>query len=448
MRPRLSRTTLERVSGGNGTQRRTFVRPVPGGWPLRAGLIALAVGFMVSDVISGSVTLSTPAGWFALVIPYLPLLVLPVGILAGAVTTIVVFVVTMSVPSDSLMLGAAFVPTVVAIGFAGYGLTRRMALVCAAIFLLLLTAAAVLDPARLTAFLGTALIGALAASAGLAADIFRTRSEVATRRVRRLREEQARIRAEERARLALELHDVVAHDVTVIAMQARRAEVVQDPERTAAILESIGDSASNALQDLRRLVALLSAEVADDVEAANGAAGARAADEAGPAAAGAEGLAAQIGSVTSDLERAGFPVALEIDGDLTRVPVSVWQASVRTMRELGTNVLKYADPARQVAVRLAVGESHLQLTVQNAVAEVAGGTATPSTRAGIEAMRARCEVFGGTVRAGVVATQETTGAPVQWCTAMTVPLVHGVVPQSGTTDESMTGLRRKEGDSE
>ncbi|PFG18553.1 sensor histidine kinase [Serinibacter salmoneus] len=437
------------MTGGVQEQRRTLVRPVPGGWPLRGALIGLGLAFMISDVVTDTVDLSAPSGWFSLVIPYLPLLVLPVGIIVGAVTTLVVFVVTMSAPPDSLMLSAAVAPMLIAIGFAAYGLPRRAALAFGGAFFALLLASALLAPGRLPVFIGLTVTGSLAASAGLAADLFRTRSEVATARVARLREEQAQVRVEERARLALELHDVVAHDVTVIAMQARRAEMLRDPDKSAAILESIGDSASSALQDLRRLVALLSSDAAQEPSALPGgrsAPGAGASDigepgagepgagepgagEPGGEATAAEHVTAQLRSIAADLERAGFPVELDIEGDLDLVPVSVWQVLSRTMRELGTNVLKYADPAAIVGVRLVVGEAHLELAVENSVADPGSGGQAPSTRAGIAAMRARCEVFGGRVSAGVVGAQNasaraprSTGHGVRWRTSMTIPL--------------------------
>ncbi len=259
----------------------------------------------------------------------------------------------------------------------------------------------------------------LAAAAWRSVNVYRHRYEQSTHHIRDLQEQQAQVRSEERTRLAHELHDIVAHDVTIIAMQARRAEFVNDQAKTSQILEGIGNAAQQTLQDLRSLVTLLKEEERDEPGS-----GSQTPDREGqdtdfldaPAMSGetttAVGLVHDLDGVVEALDRAGFQVSLVVEGEVARIPASLRQALRRTVREMGTNVLKHADPSGIVDLRLSVGGAdRVQLASENTVS-----TAEPimSSRTGLEAMSARCEVFGGFMDVG-----HRDG---RWTTAVSIPL--------------------------
>ena len=187
----------------------------------------------------------------------------------------------------------------------------------------------------------------------------------------------------------------MAHDVTVIAMQARRAETYADPAKKDELLETIGDAASQALQDLRSLVVLLKQNGEADSPTPS-----KASEEALEAVAPsgetttAAGLIHDVKNVAATLEKAGFHVDLELTGPVMRVSEIVRQVLRRAVRELGTNVLKHGAPSGGVRLVLAVEEHRVVLSSSN---HIAAGRPIVSSRTGIEAMKARTEVFEGSV---------------------------------------------------
>jgi len=232
---------------------------------------------------------------------------------------------------------------------------------------------------------------------------YRRGYDTRTAEVEDLREQQAKIRHEERQKLAHELHDIVAHEVTVIAMQARRAQLVgQLNDKADGIVGGIGDAAQQALQDLRRLVVLLKDNDSPQSPPLDGLSGETTTGE---------GLAHDLERVIGSLEKAGFTVRVERDGDLDRIPTSARQALGRTVRELGTNVLKHADPADPVDVILIVGEHEVILAAANTPSRA---RPISSSDTGLEAMRERAELFDGSLRTGVEGGR--------WTTSMTLPL--------------------------
>lgn len=394
------------------------MRLIPGGWVGKVLLVVVFTSLMASDMLHGELDLASPQGWFELVFPYTPLLALLAGALPGAAVWLVVFAVVLSLGAPPLLVSATIFPMIITVGLATFALPMVPAWVFSVIVLGLVPLAWFVNPDLTSGVLFLGLLAMCAALAGLGANTFRARSERDAQEVVRLTGEQARIRNFERTRLAHELHDIVAHEITVIAMQARRAEFVADPVKTAQILESIGESAFQALQDLRSLVVLLKTEKHD--EPVNSGAGTNehpaegglldAPDPSGETTS-AVGLIHDIRNVADAVERAGFRVQLDVEGSVAMVPASLRQALRRTVRELGTNILKHGDSEAEVRLRLAVDEEHVTLSSVN---RVSSATAVSSSQTGIEAMRARCEVFGGRLF-----TDSTSGV---WSTTMTIPL--------------------------
>ena len=195
--------------------------------------------------------------------------------------------------------------------------------------------------------------------------------------------------AEERARIARELHDVVAHSLSVIAVQADAAEaaLARDPTRAADPLRAIRGSARDALVDMRQLLHVLRAD--DDGDA----------DAAGHPRAPARGLA-DLPSLVAGLRRAGLPIDADLRVGALPLPSGIELAVYRIVQEALTNVLKHAGPAPTRLVVQGTGQE-VVLVVRNGP-----GRAAPSADVdaggrsghGLVGARERALAAGGTLR--------------------------------------------------
>jgi signal transduction histidine kinase len=196
-------------------------------------------------------------------------------------------------------------------------------------------------------------------------------------------EQEARAKqavAEERTRIARELHDVVAHSVSVMVVQAgaeRRALGDERPE-TREALETIEHTGRQALGEMRRLLGMLRK---DDQELA---------------------LAPQpslehLGLLVSQVREAGMPVELEIEGEPLALPAGIDLSAYRIVQEALTNALKHAGPARAL-VRVRYRRDELEIEVlDDGPGPVEGNGATGH---GLIGMRERVSMFGGDLAAG------------------------------------------------
>ena len=195
----------------------------------------------------------------------------------------------------------------------------------------------------------------------------------------RERGEQARAAvAEERARIAREMHDIVAHAMSVIILQARGARrmIAGDPDAARGALDAIESTSSQALAEMRQMLGLLR----DDEDAP------RAPD---PGLAELDGLVAQ-------LREAGLQVDVEVEGAPTDLPAGLDRAAYRILQEALTNVLRHASAAH-ASVSIAYRADGLELTVHDPGAP---GVERSSDGRGILGMRERAATFGGTLDAG------------------------------------------------
>jgi len=223
----------------------------------------------------------------------------------------------------------------------------------------------------------------------LAADAHRTRhAYVALLRERlelaeRTREHEAQRRAEqERMRIARDLHDVVAHTLTTINVQAGTAAQLLDrnPAHARTALETIEDASRDAIGELRAILGVLR-----DGE-----------DRAAPLTP-APGLDDVADLVTRTREE-GIDVQLDVDGEQpTRVPDAVSLAAFRIVQESLTNARRHAAEA-PVRVRLSFEPSGLTLAVENGSGVPANGNGA-TAGVGILGMTERATAVGGTLRA-------------------------------------------------
>jgi len=194
------------------------------------------------------------------------------------------------------------------------------------------------------------------------------------------RDERARAAvAEERERIARELHDVIAHCVSLIVVQAgaERRVLPAGQISTREALRSIERTGRQALVEMRRLVEML-----DRSDEALGLA--------------PQPSVEQLGPLIEQVRQAGLPVELRVEGTPQPLPPGVDLSAYRLVQEGLTNALKHAGPARAVVtVRYGVGQLELEVADDGR-----GSNSSDGGGHGLVGMRERAALFGGTLRAG------------------------------------------------
>lgn len=195
----------------------------------------------------------------------------------------------------------------------------------------------------------------------------------------RTREERAQAAVlEERRRIARELHDVIAHAISVIVLQARGGlrSLDQRPAETREALRAIEASGSLALAEARRLLGLLR-EPTD-------------ASSRAPLPS-----LRHVASLATRVQDAGLPVEVQIQGEATELPAGLDLAAYRIVQEALTNALKHAGPtSARVVIRYRPTELELEITNSGDRVQSPG----PDGH-GLVGMRERVLLYGGTVRA-------------------------------------------------
>ncbi|MGR8010099.1 sensor histidine kinase [Streptomyces hypolithicus] len=216
-------------------------------------------------------------------------------------------------------------------------------------------------------------------------------------------------RTEERTRIAREMHDVVAHRVSLMVVHAAALQAValKDPAKAVKNAALVGDMGRQALTELRQMLGVLrsgelgerTAPVAQSVPlAAVGAAAAAAA----AAEAGAEGgpCLADLEVLVGQSRQAGMVVEFSVEGDLVECGALVEQTAYRVVQEALTNVHKHAAGAK-TWVRLAHRGSEVAMQVENGPSDGAAADAgLPSGGNGLVGMRERVTVLGGAFVSG------------------------------------------------
>ena len=206
------------------------------------------------------------------------------------------------------------------------------------------------------------------------AELERTRAELARRAV-----------AEERLRLARELHDVVAHSISVIAVQSGVGAHVAStqPEEAAKALAAIEATSRAALTELRRLLGVLRQEGESQGDLAP-----------------VPGLA-DLDSLLAEVAKAGLGVRLRVEGTPSPLPAGLNLSAYRIVQEALTNVVKHAGPARaQVTICYRDQEVTVEVTDDGRGVTVPIGDGRARVGHGLIGMRERVQVFGGDLEVG------------------------------------------------
>jgi signal transduction histidine kinase len=200
-------------------------------------------------------------------------------------------------------------------------------------------------------------------------------------RAERARETEARAAvAEERARIAREMHDVVAHSLSVMVVQAEAAEAMLDgdPDRARRPLAAVQQTGRDALGELRRMLGVLR-EMADQ----------------NPELAPQPGLSG-IDELVDHVRQAGLPVSVRVEGDPRPLPPGIDLSAYRIVQEGLTNALKHAGPASAEVV-LRYGAREIELEVRD---DGRGGGSGNGGGHGLLGMRERVALYGGDLTAG------------------------------------------------
>ena len=188
---------------------------------------------------------------------------------------------------------------------------------------------------------------------------------------------------EERARIARELHDAIAHDVSMMVVQAGAERRVIDDTTgsTKEVLVTIERIGRGALTEMRRLVGMLRSDAGDPLVPQPG--------------------LDDLSTLVERVRQAGVPVELQVDGDRRELPVGIELSAYRIVQEALTNALKHAGQAR-ATVHVRYGRDSLELEI---VDDGAGAQAPVASGGhGLIGMRERVALYGGRLDAGRRAT--------------------------------------------
>jgi signal transduction histidine kinase len=178
---------------------------------------------------------------------------------------------------------------------------------------------------------------------------------------------------EERARIARELHDAIAHNVSMMVVQAgAERRVVPEDGSTREVLTTIEQIGRGALTEMRRLVGMLRSDEGDPLAPQPG--------------------LRDLPTLTTQVREAGLPVDLSVEGEPRELPVGLELSAYRIVQEALTNALKHAGEAR-ASVRVVYGADSLELEISDDGA----GTSSPiaSGGHGLVGMRERVALYGG-----------------------------------------------------
>ncbi len=330
----------------------------------------------------------------------------PLAVLGISTAAVVAFSLLGYVNGVALLLPAVAMGTV-----ATFLPIRQSAAWAVAVTVVLMAATAAHNPFGPTG--GTFIIIpadiAVALFAGIA--VGNRRDFVAAQRERAEREARRQV-DEERLRIARELHDVVAHTMATINVQASAAtQLLRDrPEQAAESLAAIRAASKDGLRELRAILSVL-----------------RHADEAADPTRPAPGLA-RLDALAAGVRAAGLPVTVTVTGRPRELPAVTDLAAFRIIQEALTNAVRHAGPAT-AAVTVAYGAGDLDIEITDTGRGSPDGDRTNGAGHGLRGMRERAAAAGGTIEIG-------PAPPGGFRVAARLPVSGGAMPVAPARQEA------------
>lgn len=307
-----------------------------------------------------------------------------------------VFVTILVVACAQLALGTGLIPADVMLLLAMFNVATRFrwvislpSAVAVAVWLL------VIEVPRLNeTYMSVGDVGALVAVVALAwswGTLARTRRayvtslQVRARQLEHEREAHARVAvAEERARIAREIHDIVSHSLSVVVVMsdAAASKVGAEPERAYSAMLDVRDTGRSALVEMRRMLGVLR--------------------EGEPGAHAPQPGVAQLQRLVEDSKAAGLPVEVTVEGEPVQLSAGLDLTVYRVVQEALTNVHKHAGPSlSKVDVRIRYSQAEMEVRVTDNGQGFRADRGTETDGHGLIGMRERVSAYGGTVRAGM-----------------------------------------------
>lgn len=351
------------------------------GWAV-AALVCLVLG--AGEVAAGRWHSPWPVSILVLALVSLPLAVLPTYPWRAGLVAVVAFTFECVAYTTPQSLAVLFAMLGVAGGMLRYTRRREVLPTLAAIATATVVSA-LRDPTSSSRwdYLFTFGIWLVAAIGGL---LLRGRHEALLRAIDetvRLRTEQGlaveKAIVDERARIARDLHDVVAHAVSLMVIQAAagRSVLAREPASAASAFDTIEDSGQRALGDLRRLLGVIASTEGDQAQR--------------------PGLS-EVEELVQAADAAGLPCRLTWSGEREGVPDGVDVAAFRVVQEGVTNALKHGA---HVGLDIAVtrSEAGVRVALLDRFGSE-GGAALPGAGQGLRGMRERVALYDGTLATG------------------------------------------------
>lgn len=238
---------------------------------------------------------------------------------------------------------------------------------------------------------GYVLVTLLLATPGLALKLLREKAIRAERDQRAAEETAAAAALEQRTELARELHDVVTHGLTMIAVQANLGTISTDGAEQHRALTEIGAMSRSSLDDLRRLLQTMRT---DEIPA-TGLHGAEPSVSPNPACID---LAQSVADSQKRLNALGVPTRVTTSGDLDRTPNGLRSTVLRVLQESATNTVKHAGGGSECTIFMNVREDDIELIIRNLMTP--GEPRLPMSGTGLAGLRERASRLGGTLDAG------------------------------------------------
>lgn len=205
-------------------------------------------------------------------------------------------------------------------------------------------------------------------------------------RLERAREADTRAaRAEERSRIARELHDVVAHHVSVMTVQAAAARriLTSNPEGAKEALAAIEEMGRTAMAEMRNIVGVLRTD-----------------DHAAPAERGPQPGMHDLPALVEQMREAGLTTQLWVEGEPEPLPPGIDLAAYRLVQEGLTNTLRHAGPSARAWVTVRYEPGEFSVCVEDDGPGPGNGTKTGKTGHGLVGIRERVALYGGILRIG------------------------------------------------